>query len=72
MQFISPKFNPYHKEKRVTITNRVDKVTGEHIVLKRGSISGRAWLKTGKETREYTNVQAALDSIQMSNAQLPF
>ena len=72
MKFLRHKINPWHNEKRVIVTNRVDRITREHIVLKRGIISGRAWLKTGKETREYPNVQAAIDSRQMLDAQTPF
>lgn len=61
-------FNPWHNEKRVVVTNRIDKVTRQHIVLKRGVLSGRAWLKTGSKTKEYPSVQAALASSQMTKA----
>ena len=66
------KFNPWHNEKRVTVTNRVQYFTRTHIVLKRGALSGRAWLKTGDETCEYPSVEAARNSQQMFHATIPF
>jgi len=66
------KLNPWHNEKRVTVTNHVHYCTRTHIVLKRGALSGRAWLKTGDETCEYPSVEAARNSQQMLDATTPF
>jgi len=66
------KFNPWHNEKRVTVTNHVQHFTKTHIVLKRGAESGRAWLKTGDEACEYPSVEAARNSQQMMNSTIPF
>lgn len=64
--------NLWHNEKRITVTNHVHYFTKTHIVLKRGVLSGRAWLKTGSEYAEYPNLEAARNSTQMLEATLPF
>lgn len=65
--------NIWHNEKRITVTNRVDKISKTHIVLKKGDLSGRAWLKTGRSGwHEYRTVTDALQSRQMLDATTPF
>ena len=64
--------NLWPNEKRITVTNHVHYFTKTHIVLKRGALSGRAWLKTGFLWGEYPTVDAARSSQQMLNATIPF
>ncbi len=64
--------NLWHNEKRITVTNYVHYYSKTHIVLKRGALSGRAWLKTGFKWEEYPTVDEARSSQQMLDATIPF
>ena len=64
--------NPWHNEKRITVTNHVHYYTKTHVVIKRGTLSGRVWVKTGFKYVEYPGLAAARGSEQMRDATLPF
>ena len=68
-------FHPYNPstERRVVVTNHINPISRTHSVLKRGTESGRTYLKIGKgEFVEYPSVLAALHSDAMLEAELPF
>ena len=67
------KITQTYNERRTVVTNHLNRITRIHIVLKRGTESGRAYLKIGKgEFVEYHSVLEALHSDAMLEADLPF
>ena len=58
-----------HNNRRVVVTNRVHKVTKNHILLKKEWWSGTAWLKTDGDYVMYASVKDARNSKQMYNAE---
>ena len=67
------KISHSHNERRVVVTNHVNRISHTHILLKRGTESGRAYLKIGTGAYvEYPSVVAARLSDAMLEAALPF
>ena len=67
------KISRSHNERRVVVTNHVNRISHTHILLKRGTESGRAYLKIGKGAFVgYPSVLDALHSDAMLEAELPF
>ena len=61
-----------YNNRRSVVTNRVHKITKNHILLKKEWWSGIAWLKTDKDYVMYPSVSAARSSKQMYNAEHVF
>ena len=58
-----------HNKRRSVVTNKVHKITKNHILLKKEWWSSTAWLKTDEDYVMYASVKDARNSKQMYKAE---